>query len=108
MMEVDVANLLPGGNLRSQALFLLAKLGRELGAEVVGLEDLANLELALSTGGVRAALGPFHRLFFGSHLPDPKTCDQLFGLGERTVDDGSLRAGELDPRALRARMEALS
>ena len=32
--------------LRAQALFLLAQLGRELGAEVLRLEHLADLDLA--------------------------------------------------------------
>src|SRR5712692_10921566 len=52
--------LLVCGRLRAQALFLLPQLGRELGAEVVRLEDLANLDLGLLAGeGIGRALDPF-------------------------------------------------
>src|SRR5262245_45505117 len=39
--------LLAAGHLGAQALLLCAGLGRELGAEVLGLEQLSDLELAL-------------------------------------------------------------
>src|SRR5882762_4845688 len=100
--------LLLRGYLRAQALFLLSELGRELGAEVLRLEHLADLDLGLSFEGIGAALDPFDRLRLGLHLPQPETGDQLFRFGERPVDHGALRAREPDARALRARLEPLA
>src|SRR6267154_3724743 len=100
--------LLLRGDLRAQALLLLPQLGRELGAEVLRLEHLADLDLGLSSEGIGAALDPFDRLRLGFHLPQPETGDQLFRLGEGTVDHGALRAREPDARALGARMEPLA
>ena len=57
---------------------------------------------------IGAALDPFDRLFLRLHLPQPEAGDQLLGLGEGPVDHGPLVAGELDARALRARMEPLA
>src|SRR5262249_54936489 len=42
------------------------------------------------------------------HLPQPETRDQLLRLGKGPVDHGPLRAGELDTRALGARMQSLA
>src|SRR6476660_1669323 len=96
------------GHLRALALVLLAQLGRELSAEVIGLEHLANLDLRLPGHRVGAALDPFDRLFLGTDLPDPVAGDQLLRLGERTVDHGSFLTRELDSRALRAGMQPLA
>src|SRR5882762_1398002 len=100
--------LLLRGNLRAQTLLLLPQLGRELGAEVLRLEHLADLDLGLSSEGIGAAPDPFDRLRLGLHLPKPETGDQLFRLGEGPVDHGALRAREPDARALGARMEPLA
>ena len=51
------------------------------------------------------ALDPLDRLVLRLHLDQPEAGDQLLRLGERPVDDGPLAAGELDTRALRARVE---
>src|SRR5712692_1037997 len=49
--------------LLAQALLLLPELGRELGAEVLCLEHLANLDLGHPFHGIGAALDPLDRLF---------------------------------------------
>src|SRR6267143_6214216 len=100
--------LLLRGYLRAQALFLLSELGRELGAEVLRLEHLADLDLGLSLEGIGAALDPFDRLRLGLHLPQPETGDQLFRLGKGPVDHGALRAREPDARALGTRLQPLA
>src|SRR6185437_16909564 len=85
-------------------ILLRAKLGRELGAEVLGLEDLAQLDLAFLAGkGARAALEPVHGFLSGLHLPDPEARDKLLRLGEGTVHHRALVvARELHARALGA------
>src|SRR6266516_5299597 len=93
------------GDLRAQALLLLPQLGRELGAEVLRLEHLADLDLGILPHRIGAALDPFDRLLLRLHLPDPEAGDQLLGLGEGPVDDGALRTREPDARALRARVQ---
>src|SRR5690348_2278525 len=96
-------------DLRAQALFLLAKLGRELGAEILGFEDLADLDLgrlALERRG--AALHPLDGLVERLDLDDPEARDELLRLGERTVDDRALAVIEADARALRARLQAFA
>src|SRR5437879_155864 len=93
------------GDLRAQALLLLPQLGRELGAEVLRLEHLADLDLRILPHRIGAALDPFDRLFLRLHLPDPEAGDQLLGLGEGPVDDGALGSREPDARALRARVQ---
>src|SRR5262245_57550805 len=74
--------------LRPQPLLLGPQLGRELGAEVVGLEDLPDLDLRLALVGIGAALDPLDALLFRLHLPQPEPRDQLLGLRERAVDHG--------------------
>src|SRR6266568_5081563 len=94
------------GHLRSQAFLLLPELGRELGAEILRLEHLSNLDHRLFAGyGIGTALDPLDRLFLRLDLPQPEAGDQLLCLGKRPIDDRSLRAGEADARALRARLE---
>src|SRR4051812_30163894 len=89
-----------------EPFFLLTDL-RGVGlAEVVGLEDLPNLDLGTPEGGF---LHPLENLLAGGHLQDPVARDQLLGLGERTVDDRRppLRV-EVDPCALRAGLQTLA
>src|ERR1051326_6457151 len=97
----------PGPFFRSHPhpLFFLAHLGRERIAEVLGLEDLADLYLAVFGMRVRAAPDPFDRLFLRLHLPDPEARDQLFGLGNRAVDYGPFAAGKPDPRTFGSRLQ---
>src|ERR1700738_5170566 len=73
--------------------------------EVVRFVNLANFDLTILAGRIGDALGPFHRLFPRLHLPQPEAGDQLFRLGERPVDDGTLGAREFDARALCAPLE---
>src|SRR5688572_27326178 len=84
-------------NLSPEPLFLLAKLGREFGAEVLGFGNRADFDLGVLE---RGALEPFDRLFQGLHLPDPEAGDQLLRLGERPIDDRRLLSRELHPGAV--------
>src|SRR5262245_16411079 len=109
----SAGRLPPGGlgelfGLCAQAFLLLPQLGSQRGAEVVGLKDLADLDLGLLTGGVGAALHPLDRCRLRLQLPDPEAGDQLLRFGERTVDHGPLRAREPNARAFRARLEPLA
>src|SRR5262245_44283233 len=92
--------------LRELLLELARLVHRFAGSEVVQLEQLANLDLAfgsLAVGSGRA-LRPFDRLLLRLHLDQPVAGDQFLRLGEGPVDDGALPSGELDARALRARL----
>src|SRR5712691_4449839 len=96
-------------DLDAQALFLRAKLGRELFAEVVRFEHGTNLELALfARHRIGTAASPFDRFLDRPDLPEPEARDELLGFGERSVDDGALASRELDALALRARMETFA
>src|SRR5262249_17303485 len=101
----DLTRLILDGPL-AQPLVGLAQLRRELLAEVVGLEDLAQLDL--DTAVERRSLEPLDRLLARRALPDPVACDDLLGLGERTVDDGALAAVEADLCALGGRVQPLA
>src|SRR6266508_4890231 len=74
----------PPLDLRAEAVLLRAELGRELLAEVVGLEHRPDLDLGAAVEG--RALQPLHGLLHVLHLPQPEAGDQLLGLGERPVD----------------------
>jgi pimeloyl-ACP methyl ester carboxylesterase len=50
--------------------------------------------------------GPVERFLFRIHLNQRVAGDELLGLGERSVDEGSLAAGILDAKASRARMKS--
>src|SRR3979409_1972917 len=82
------------GGLLAQPHVGLAQLRRQLLAEVVGLEDLAQLDLDAAVE--RRALEPLDCLLARRALPHPVAGDDLLGLGERTVDDGALAAVEAD------------
>ena len=100
---VDIAGLrrhrysLRGELLAACASSASRSLGRELGAEVLGLEHLADLDLRVLQHRVGAALDPLDRLVLRAHLPQPEAGDQLLGLGERAVDHGALVAREHAP-----------
>src|SRR5438093_2020996 len=66
-------------------------------------EDLADLE---SPAVVGCPLQPLEGFVHGAHLPQPVAGDQLFGFGERSIDDCSLVAVEPNSLALGARLEA--
>src|SRR5262249_26966810 len=95
-------------DLGAQAFFLLAQFRRELGAEIVRFEDLADLDFGLFVVRIRAALEPLDRFLARTNLPEPEAGDQLLGLGKRAVDDGALVSRETYPHALRAGMKAFS
>src|SRR5438067_3706169 len=112
----DVSGL--GGCPRLQAIVLLPQFGRVRLPEVVGLDHLSDLDLEwaqaplefrclLAATGPRSPLEPFDRLFLRLHLPQPVAGDQFLGLGKRPVDYRRLPAGEPDPRAFRARVQAV-
>src|SRR5262245_54825160 len=71
-------------DLGAEAVLLLAQFGRELGAEVGGLEDGADFDLGPAVE--RGTLQPRDRLVHRLDLPQPEAGDQLLGLGERPVD----------------------
>ena len=56
---------------------------------------------------VGATLDPLDGLFEGLDLQDPEAGDELLGLGEGAVDDGTRLAGEFDACAFGAGMEAI-
>src|SRR5579885_2272454 len=97
------------GEARALALFLLAQLRGELGAEILGFEDLADLDLAIAMfERPRTAPDPLDRLFERLALPEPEARDELLGFGERTIDDGARIAREFDARPGRARLESFA
>src|SRR5262249_22950303 len=69
----------PPGGLGTQARLLLAQL-RSGSAEVLGLEELADLDLRAAVEG--GPLEPLDRLFLRLALPQPESGDQLLRLGE--------------------------
>src|SRR6267154_6666925 len=75
-----------------------------LGAKILHLEELPDLDLALLAvdGGVGKAPRPFRCLLARFHLDDRVTGDQLLRFGERPVDHGALRSRVLDAPALGA------
>src|SRR5690348_1188773 len=77
----------------ADTVFLCAQLRSEFSAEVLGLEYLANFDFRFTIlERIRTALHPFDRFLFRFQLQQPEAGDQLFGLGERPVDDGALAA----------------
>src|ERR1700756_4040104 len=68
-------------------------------------EDLADLE---SPAVVWCALEPLEGFVHRAHLPQPVAGDELFGFGERPIDDGSLVAVEPNSLALGAGLEPAS
>src|SRR5262245_38496641 len=87
-------------HLPAQRLLALPQLGRELGAEVVGLEHLADLDLRLGARErIRSTLHPLDRLLFRLDLDQPEAGDQFLRLRERSVDHGALGSREPHARA---------
>src|SRR5262249_9100389 len=101
------------GGAARRLLFLLGELFADLAVmldriarrEILELEELADLDLAVALVRIGAALDPLDRLLQRLDLEDPVAGDQLLGLGERPVDDGALGAGEAYARALGARLQ---
>jgi hypothetical protein len=62
-----------------------------LGAEIVGLEHLANLDLGITVREwIGTALDPLDCFLQRLHLEEPEAGDQLLGFGEGAVDNGPL------------------
>src|SRR5262249_20759072 len=80
-------------------------LDRLAGPEILELEKLADLDLAVALVRIGAALDPLDCLCERLDLEDPIAGDQLLGLGEWAIDHGALCPGVPDARALRARLE---
>ena len=64
-------------------------LDRRPRCEVFELEERPKLDFPVFE---RHPLGPLDGLFLGLHLNDPEAGDELLGLGERPIDDGTLAA----------------
>src|SRR6476620_8895966 len=95
--------------LRAQPFLLRAQFRREFGAEVLGLEDLPDLDFGFFAGHrVWTALDPFDRLLFRFALPQPESGDQFLRFGKRAVDDRTLAVREFHARTLGARMQPLA
>src|SRR5512144_2679866 len=80
-------------DLFAQARLLRLQFGRELLAEICGLEQLADFDLGAAVEW--CALQPLDRLVHRVRLPQPEARDEFFGIRERAVDDGALASGEL-------------
>src|SRR6202167_2720709 len=108
--QTTAARLFVGGliwKLSSAFYFVLDLLFRQDGCEVFHLTNLANFNFGVAGVGVGATLDPLDGLFEGLDLPEPEAGDELLGLGEGAVDDGTRLAGEFDACALGAGMEAI-
>src|SRR3989442_398570 len=115
VVPTRTVSLLSSGAV-AQALLHLTPAVRLLGQvdrEVLELEDLADLAVALLTVTPRGVhrhepLGPLDRLIPRPHLDDGVAGDQLLRFREGSVDDRALASGVPHPDALRARMEPLA
>src|SRR5437763_8010480 len=88
-----------------QALFLLPDLRSEIGAEVFRFEHLPDLDLGLVEWG---SLEPIDCLLLRFHFPYPETGNQILRLGEGTVGNRPLGAGEFYARTRGAGLETLA
>jgi len=93
--------------LSSFRYFVLDLLFGQDGGEVFHLKDLADFDFVVVGAAVGATLDPLDGLFEGLDLQDREASDELLGLGEGAVDDGTRLAGEFDPCAFGAGMEAI-
>src|SRR3954468_12112691 len=90
-------------DLRAQPLFLRAELGRELLAEVLGLEDRPDFDFR--PAAERCALQPLDRFVHRLDVPQPEAGDQLLRFSERSVDHRAFGTGEPDALAPRTWMQ---
>ena len=94
--------------LSSEMYFVLDLLFGQDGCEVFHLKDLADFDFAFTGGAaVGTTLDPLDGLFEGVDLQDLEAGDELLGLGEGAVDDGTRLAGEFDACAFGTGMEAI-
>src|SRR4051812_30805859 len=90
-------------DLRAQPLFLRTELGRELLAEVLGLEDRPDFDFR--PAAERCALQPLDRFVHRLDVPQPEAGDQLLRFSERSVDHRAFGTGEPDALAPRTWMQ---
>src|SRR5205823_2033840 len=103
----------PGPPGRVTRLWVLLKLLAEFTcaihrfawAEVVQLEELADLDFAFLAVGSRGALGPLDSLLPRLHLDDPVSGDEFLGLGKGAVNHRGPASRELDTGALGGGLE---
>src|SRR5262249_57453007 len=88
-------SLLP--DLLAQPAVMLHRLAR---AEVLQLEELADLDFAILSMGIGAALDPFDRFRQRLALQCPVAGHELLGLREWAIDDGALAARQPHPHPL--------
>src|SRR6202051_4408624 len=93
--------------LSSELYFVLDLLFGQDGCEVFHLKDLADFDFVVTGVTPGGPLDPLDGLFEGLYLPEPEAGDELLGLGEGAVDDGTRLAGEFDACAFGAGMEAI-
>src|SRR5512134_665299 len=98
----------PSRALRELLLELARLLDRRTVAEVLELEELAQLDLRVVSLALRIgrALRPLDRLLARAHLDQPVARDQLLRFRERAVEDDALGARVPDARALARRMQS--
>src|SRR5690606_4683865 len=94
--------------LRAQAFFLFAQFRGEFGAEVLGFEDLTNLDTGVLGVRIRTTLDPLDGLGQRPGLDQPETGDQLPRFGKWSVADASIGAAEMHARALRTGLQAFA
>src|SRR5579863_10709919 len=93
--------------LSSEMYFVLDLLFGQDGCEVFHLKDLTDFDFVVAGAAVGATLDPLDGLFERLDLQDRETSDELLGLGEWAVDDGTGLSGESDACAFGAGMEAI-
>src|SRR4030095_16293871 len=97
--------LLSGFHGSAHALLGFSQFRGELGAEILRLEDLANLDVGFDARErVGCTLDPVDRLLPGLHLENPEAGNELIGLGEGTVDHRALVAPQRTSRACLSRL----
>jgi hypothetical protein len=93
--------------LSPERYFVLDLLFGQDGCEVFHLKNLADFDFVVASAAVGATLDPLDGLFEGLDLQDRETGDELLGLGEGAVDDGTRLAGEFDACAQKLLPEGL-
>jgi hypothetical protein len=81
--------------------------GVRVSSQISHLVQRPDFDLTPSRHGIGAALHPGDRLIHVLDFPEPEAGDQLAGLGERPVDDGTAGTIERNTLALRGPLEAV-
>src|SRR5262245_63715526 len=72
-------------HLGAQPVFLRAEFGREILAEILGLEDLPDFDLTALVVRIGATLDPLDRFRQRLAFPNPESGHQLFRLRKRSI-----------------------